>query len=96
VDLSDDDHSLLDSDSEEDDFEFEPVEVRPFFELEYTGDPREAFVDADLMTETLRAEKHNHVVEPGSIERLHGGMAVQCQFCLSVDYRDTFSIRLVV
>jgi hypothetical protein len=82
VDLPDD-HSLLDSDSKEDDFELEPVEVRPFFELEYRGYPREAFVYADLMTDTLCTEEHNHVVEPGSIERLHGGKIRKLRFLLA-------------
>jgi hypothetical protein len=76
------DPSLLDSDSEEDLFEFNTVPARPFCELESRGDPRDASVYVDIIAQILRDEEPNHLIKHGSVELLQGSKIKDWRFLL--------------
>jgi cyclin B len=76
------DPSLMESDSEEDSFEFEPIPIRPFFELETRGDPRDASVYVELMTQILREDEPHHLIAHGSVQLLQGSKITHFRFLL--------------
>jgi hypothetical protein len=82
LDDADSDPSLIESDSEDDSFEFDPIPVRPFCELEARGDPRDASVYVDEMAQILHEGEPHHLIEHGTVQLLHGSKIMHLRFLL--------------
>jgi hypothetical protein len=78
----DNERSVLESDSDEDTFDFDPVPVRPFIELETRGDPREASVYVDVMAQILCDDEPHHLIAHGSVQLLQGSKITHLRFLL--------------